>query len=134
AGGHRRRIHVAVADHVDHGLPFHIVVLDDEQIAALALLPALDKGESGIEILLQDRLPQAGYSAALDTPTAALIGRDDVDRNLTGHRILHQPFEHHPAGYVGHAQVERDRHGAELAGQGQRQLAAGGDEAFETLL
>ena len=62
------------------------------------------------------------------------VGRDDVDRDVAGGRIVLEQVEHLPAVELRQAQVQRDRVRPEAPGQRQADVAARGDHALEAAL
>ena len=71
-----------------------------------------------------DRLGQVGDGAELQRALALVGGRDDVDRDVAGGRIVLEQVEHLPAVQLRQAQVQGDGVRPEPPRQGHAGVAA----------
>ena len=83
---------------------------------------------------LGDGLLQVGQRPLPQAALAAADGRDDVDRDVPGLGSMLEPVEHGPPVHPREADIQDDRVGLVLAGQGQPRLAVEGDDSLEPLL
>ena len=135
AGADRGHLDFLVAaDQLDHRLTLRLVVLHDEQPLEAAVDETADLAEGVLEALLRDRLLEECDSAGLERVLAPFARRDDVDRNVTGLRMVLQVIEHGPAVHHRQLHVEDDRVGFELVRERKARVTADGDESLEASL
>ena len=132
AGTDGEQFDVVVSQQFDDGLPLDVVVLDHEQSFHAGFDKRLDAFECGFHAIGRRGLDEIGEGAVGQTVDAAFVHAGDLHGNVARGRVEFELVEHRPAEHVGKVDVEDDRRGPELFGQGETQRALVGDDALES--
>ena len=134
AGRDRRALHVPVADQLDDALALDVVVLDDQQVADLAVDEAGNRGEGLLERFAFDRLGQVRHRPEPHAAVRLFEQRDDVHRDVPRRRVVLEPIEHRPAVHDRQVDVEGDRVRLVVPRHRQADVAARRRQALESFL
>src|ERR1700687_1184641 len=140
-GGKRSRagigcddLDVVVVQQLPYAHLFRRIVLHNQQALAAGPGVLLDLRQRRADPLGRRWFADIRKRAAGESVLPVFVQRDDLNRNVSGQRVVLQLTEHRPAQHIGQEHIERHRGGLELLGEIQRLGTAGGDQDLETLV